>query len=489
MGSATGFIDYRRIAGNYRDTEERIKDWKEISVLPPDRILREQASRCMDCAVPFCQNGSELAGMTTGCPIYNLIPEWNDLVYRGRWKEAYERLSRTNPFPEFTGRACPAPCEGGCVASLANEPVTIKNIERAIIDKAFEEGWVLPKVPLKRTGNKVAVIGSGPAGLTCASVLNQHGHQVTVYERADRIGGLLTYGIPKTKIEQEVVDRRIRLMEEEGIRFVTNIEIGKQVSLEQLKEEHDAVVLCIGATRPRNLEIPGRESAGIHYAMDYLHLNTKSYLDSGFEDQAYISAENQDVIVIGGGDTATDCVTTAVRQNCRSLVQFDIYPVRPNVRSAENPWPQFPIIHQVDTGQQDAIAKFGQDPREFATTALEFTYDDRHRVSGVKSAGIKTIIGKGGEKIREVIPGTEKVWPAQLVLLAIGFEGAETENLGMTTDRRSNVEVIGTSYQTQNDGVFAAGDARKGASLIVWAIQEGKEAAEECHNYITRKTS
>lgn len=490
MGSITGFIDYKRKPARYRNPLERIKDWKEVSLLPSEKVLRKQASRCMNCAVPFCQNGSELAGMTTGCPVYNLIPEWNDLVYKGRWKEAYERLSKTNPFPEFTGRACPAPCEAGCIASLATGSVTIKNVERAIIDKAFAEGWVQAKIPQKRTGKTVAIIGSGPAGLACASVLNQYGHNVTVYERADRVGGLLTYGIPKMKIEQHVVDRRIKLLEEEGIQFVTNVEVGKDVTLQQLQLKHDAVVLCIGATRPRDIKIPGRDLNGIHFAMDYLCSTTKSLLESNFLDQNYISSEGKDVIVIGGGDTATDCISTAIRQNCKSIVQFDIYPKRPSKRSANNPWPQYPKVHTVDSGQEEAASFFGRDPRTFSTTAIEFLGDENGRVTSVKSAKVKTVFSEKGEKIREVIPKTEKIWPAQLVLLAIGFIGPETEifnNSKITINQKSTVQVNNGTYHTEEEGIFVAGDARRGASLIVWAINEGKEAAKECHEYIMGK--
>lgn len=492
MGHITGFMDHERSSIRYRDPLERVKDWKEIASLPSQKELQRQASRCMDCGVPFCQHGSELAGMTTGCPIYNCIPEWNDLVYKGRWKEAYESLSRTNPFPEFTGRACPAPCEGGCVASLVNDSVTIKTIERSIIDKAFAEGWVKPKIPLQRTGKKVAIIGSGPAGLTCATMLNQYGHSVTVYERSDRIGGLLTYGIPKMKIQQQVVDRRIKILQEEGIVFVLNTEVGKQIGLGQLQSENDAVVLCIGAARPRDLNIRGRELQGIYYAMDYLHGNTKSLLDSHFTDGKFISAEGKDVIVIGGGDTATDCVSTAIRQNCKSLVQFDIYPTRPNERAEDNPWPQYPILHKVDSGQEEAIHIFGKEPREFGTTALEFIGDENGYIAGVKSAEVKTRIKENGQKEREVVQGTEKSWQAQLVLLAIGFEGPETNLVkytNITVNHRSNISVKKDTYHTNEEGVFAAGDARRGASLIVWAIQEGKEAAEECHEFIMSKIS
>lgn len=479
MGKITGFMEYRRASLQYRDPAERINDWQEIARLPDEAVLREQAARCMDCGVPFCQHGTILAGMTTGCPIYNLIPEWNDLVYRGKWKEAYERLSLTNPFPEFTGRACPAPCEGGCVAALYDAPVTIKNIERAIIDRAFREGWVRPAPPRRRTGRKVAIIGSGPAGLAAAFTLNRYGHRATVYERADRIGGLLTYGIPKMKIEQEAVDRRVKLLEAEGVRFVTGVEIGKAYPLEKLRAEHDAVMLCTGATRPRDLAVPGRELEGIYFAMDYLHRNTKSLLDSGHRDGKFISAEGRDVIVIGGGDTATDCISTALRQNCKSLVQFDIYARRPDQRSEQNPWPQYPIVHKLDSGQEEALARFGQDPRSFATAALEFVGDGAGKVSGVRSS---LLDGK-----KNVIPDTEKIWPAQLVLIAIGFQGPEQELLqsaNIQVDARSCIATPARSYQTNIEGVFAAGDARRGQSLIVWAIQEGKEAAGQCHHYL-----
>ncbi|MEK3885988.1 glutamate synthase subunit beta [Bacillus sp. FSL K6-3431] len=487
MGKITGFLEHQRSPLLYRDPMERMKDWKEVAQLPTEKILQQQASRCMECAVPFCQNGSELAGMTTGCPVYNLIPEWNDLVYKGDWKAAYMQLNKTNPFPEFTGRACPAPCEGGCVASLATDSVTIKNIERAIIDRAFDEGWVQPQLPAYRTGKRVAVIGSGPAGLACASELNQFGHYVTVYERSDRIGGLLTYGIPKMKIEQNVVDRRVKLLEEEGIRFITNTEVGKQFSTEELRSEYDAVILCIGSTRPRDLTIPGRGLRGIHYAMNYLHLNTKSLLDSNLEDGNFISAIGKDVIVIGGGDTATDCISTAIRQKCKSLVQFDIYSERPKVRSANNPWPQSPIIHKVDTGQEEAIKIFGTDPRAYSTSALQFIGDKKGAVIGVQSTTVNGYTNEQGEKIREKISGSESIWSAQLVLIAIGFQGPETDlldKMDVRVNKRANVATAMGSYHTNAEGVFTAGDARRGQSLIVWAIQEGKEAAMECNEYI-----
>lgn len=482
MGKITGFMEYKRKPLRYRNPSERVKDWDEVAYLPDETVLKEQAARCMDCAVPFCQHGSILAGMTTGCPVYNLIPEWNDLVYKGKWREAYERLSLTNPFPEFTGRACPAPCEGGCVASLYDSAVTIKNIERAIIDRAFQEGWVQPSPPRQRTRKHIAVVGSGPAGLACAFVLNRYGHQVTVYERADRVGGLLTYGIPKMKLEQHVVDRRVKFLEDEGVRFITGVEVGKDYPVSRLEADYDAIVLCIGATRPRDLDIPGRGLKGIHFAMDYLHRNTKSLLDSRFRDGRFISAEGLDVVVIGGGDTATDCISTALRQQCKSLVQFDIYPKRPDHRSDQNPWPQYPIVHKVDSGQEEAIARFGQDPRVFSTSAIRFVGDGEGNVSGVLSIALN-------EK-KEPIPDTEHLWPAQLVLLAIGFQGPDQEllqGMNIQTDSRSAIFTPGRSYQTNREGVFAAGDARRGQSLIVWAIQEGKEAAEQCHQYVMKQ--
>lgn len=488
MGKPTGFLEYKRQNAQYRNPLERLQDWKEISTLPSEDLLKTQAARCMDCGVPFCQNGSTVGGMSTGCPVFNLIPEWNELVYQGKWKEAYERLSKTNPFPEFTGRACPAHCEAGCVASLYESSVTIKSIEWAIIEKAFEEGWVTPDIPEKRTGVKIAVIGSGPAGLASAHELNKYGHSITVFERADRIGGLLTYGIPKMKIEQHVVDRRIHLMEQAGITFLTNVEVGKDYSIDQLQSEFDAVILCTGATKPRDLQINGRNLKGIHFAMDYLHANTKSMLDSDFKNGQYISAEGKDVVVIGGGDTAVDCIATALRQNCKSVVQFDIYPKRPSERTPDNPWPQYPMTYKLDYGQEEALAKFGDDPRLFTTTALEFIGDDNGQLVAVKSVGMKTTLNEKGEKIREPIPNTEKMIPAQLVLLAIGFEGPEQqlfEQLNIDIKNLKN----SSAYKTNIDNVFVAGDARRGQSLIVWAIQEGKEAAKSCHQLITNKVN
>lgn len=483
MGKPTGFMEYNRQNAQYRKPTERIKDWKEISNLPPENVLVNQAARCMDCGVPFCQNGSNVGGMSTGCPVFNLIPEWNELVYQGKWKEAYERLSKTNPFPEFTGRACPAPCEAGCIASLYDTSVTIKNIELAIIEKAFEEGWVKPVIPKKRTGRKVAVIGSGPAGLACAHELNKFGHSVTVFERDDRVGGLLTYGIPKMKIEQQFVERRIEVLEQSGITFLTNVEVGKDYSISQLQSEFDAVVICTGATKPRNIEAPGRNLSGVHFAMDYLHANTKSLLDSNLKNGQYISAEGKNVVVIGGGDTAVDCIATAIRQNCKNVTQFDVYPKRPLERAEDNPWPQYPLVYKLEYGQEEAKEKFGQDPRMFTTSALEFIGDEGGNLKAVKSAAIRTYFNDKGEKIREPIPNTEKLIPAELVLIAIGFEGPEQDLFNQLQIETKNLR-RSKSYNTNVDNVFVAGDARRGQSLIVWAIQEGKEAAASCNEFL-----
>lgn len=481
MGKPTGILEVRRQGMPYRDPATRIRDWEEIALLSADEALQVQASRCMDCAVPFCQNGSVLAGMTTGCPVYNLIPEWNDLVYHGQWRKAYERLSLTNPFPEFTGRVCPAPCEAGCVAALVETPVTIKDIERSIIDRAFQQGWVTAEPPRARSGRCVAVIGSGPAGMAAASVLNRWGHAVTVFERADRLGGLLTYGIPKTKLPQSVVDRRVQLLRDEGVQFQVGIEVGRDVLITDLADQYDAVLLCSGATVPRDVSVSGTVPEGVHFAMEYLTGNTKSLLDSGLQNGQFVSAAGRDVVIVGGGDTAVDCITTALRQGCRSLVQFDIYPQRPDQRGPDNPWPQYPLIHKLEPGQREAEVRFQRDPRAFSTSVVAFLGEPSRQVSHVRSVAL--------DIQRQAIPGTERLWKAQLVLLAIGFQGPEPalfEALGIDHDVRARASDTGVHrYSTPVEGVFVAGDARRGQSLIVWAIQEGKEVAQACHRYLT----
>jgi glutamate synthase (NADPH/NADH) small chain len=423
MGKPTGFIEYLRELPVDRTPVERVKDWKEFHQHMEEKKLRTQGARCMDCGVPFCHTGKLISGMASGCPINNLIPEFNDLVYRGLWKEALDRLHKTNNFPEFTGRVCPAPCEGSCVLGINAPPVTIKNIECTIIDHAWEQDWVKPQPPKKRTDKKVAVVGSGPAGLCAAAQLNRAGHWVTVFERADRPGGLLMYGIPNMKLDkEEVVTRRLRQMEREGVAFKCNCEVGRDITSQQLLEEFDAVVLCTGATKPRDLPIEGRSLKGIHFAMEFLHGNTKALLD---KTTPAISAEGKDVIIIGGGDTGTDCVGTSMRHGCRSLIQVEILPRPPAQRAKDNPWPEWPKTYKMDYGQEEAAAKYGADPRVYVTTAKKFIADDQGQVAGVHLVEIKWEKNEKGQFIPVDVPGTDRVVPAQLVLLAMGFLGPE----------------------------------------------------------------
>jgi glutamate synthase (NADPH/NADH) small chain len=408
MGKVTGFMEYTRILPASRLPAERVLDWQEFHEHMPESHLREQGARCMDCGVPFCHTGQIINGGASGCPLNNLIPEWNDLVYRGHWREALDRLHQTNNFPEFTGRVCPAPCEGSCVLGINSAPVTIKSIEHAIINEGFEAGWVVPKPPAMRTGRRVAIVGSGPAGLACASQLNHVGHLVTVFERADRAGGLLMYGIPNMKLEKTVVQRRLDLMSAEGVRFVTGVNVGAEYSVDQLMEEFDAVVLCGGATRPRDLSLEGRNLQGIHFAMDFLHTNTKSFLDSKHKDGRYLSAKGKDVIVIGGGDTGTDCVATALRHGCRSLTQFEILPPPPVQRASDNPWPQWPKVYRLDYGQEEAAALFGKDPRAYSVMTKRFLSDDRGCLRAVQTVEMDLADGNNGRSLTSEIPGTEK---------------------------------------------------------------------------------
>ena len=445
----------------------------------------------MDCGIPFCHTGTLLSGMASGCPVNNLIPEWNDLVYRGLWHEALDRLHKTNNFPEFTGRVCPAPCEGSCVLGINAPPVTIKNIECSIIDKGWEEGWVTAEPPTVRTGKKVAVIGSGPAGLSAAAQLNRAGHTVTVFERADRVGGLLMYGIPNMKLDKSLVQRRVDLLTQEGVTFLTNTEVGVQYPAAKLLQEFDAVVLCTGATKPRDLPIEGRQLKGIHFAMEFLHANTKHLLDGKKKGQA-ISATERDVVVIGGGDTGTDCVGTSMRHLCQSLVQLEILPRPPQQRAADNPWPEWPKVYRMDYGQEEAAAVFGDDPRVYLTTAKKFVGDDTGAVKEVHTVEIEWQKNDKGQFVPKEVPGTEKIRPAQLVLLAMGFLGPEQpllEQLGVERDARSNAKAEYGEFATSLKGVFAAGDARRGQSLVVWAFNEGRGAARECDRYLMGSTS
>ncbi|MFW6050949.1 MAG: glutamate synthase subunit beta [Myxococcota bacterium] len=480
MGKITGFKEYARETLPYRDPLVRIRDYREFVEDVPEQQLRSQGARCMDCGVPFCQS-------KTGCPIDNLIPEWNDLVYQGRWREALDRLHKTNNFPEFTGRVCPAPCEGACVLGITDPPVTIKNIEQAIIDRGFEEGWVRAQPPETRTGKKVAVVGSGPAGLAAAAQLNSVGHTVTVYERDDRIGGLLMYGIPNMKLDKRIVDRRIDLMREEGVKFVTGANVGVNVDVAELVESHDALLLANGATKPRDLPIPGRELGGVHFAMEFLLENTKSLLDSNLEDGRYISAKGKRVIVIGGGDTGTDCIGTAIRHGCQSLVNFELLPKPPDERAPDNPWPEWPKIFRVDYGHAEAAAKWGSDPREYCVLSKEFVDDGKGNVAGIKTVRVEWNRDENGRFQMLEVPGSEQVFEADLVLLAMGFLGPEdtlAEKLGIERDPRSNFKAGLGRYATSAPKVFAAGDCRRGQSLIVWAIAEGRAAARAIDEFL-----
>ena len=493
MGKPTGFMEYLRELPHDLAPEERILHWKEFHKPFSEEKLRAQGARCMDCGIPFCHTGRLLNGMASGCPINNLVPEWNDLVYRDLWQPALERLLRTNNFPEFTGRVCPAPCEGSCTLGITNPPVTIKNIELAIIEKGFDEGWMVPEPPAVRTGKKVAVVGSGPAGLACADLLNRAGHSVTVFERTDRIGGLMVYGIPNMKLDKGVLQRRVDFMTAEGITFVTRAEIGRNVPSETLTRDFDAAVLCCGATKPRDLPVEGRSLKGIHFAVDFLTANTRNLLGSTLQEEgaATISARGKDVIVIGGGDTGTDCVGTSLRHGCRSLTQFEILDRPPLERQPDNPWPEWPKVLKTDYGQEEAIAVYGSDPRIFDIQTKRFVGDENGNVKEAHTILVEWVVGANGRTGPREIPGTERVYPAQLVLIAMGFLGPEDqllEQLGVERDERSNVRAEYGRYGTSVPGVFSAGDMRRGQSLVVWAIHEGRGTAREVDRYLMGET-
>ena len=484
MGKPTGFIEFARAPQHDRPPLERIKDWNEMHLAHAEKTLREQGGRCMDCGVPFCQTGKLFAGMASGCPVNNLIPEWNDLVWKGQWQEAWIRLSKTNNFPEFTGRVCPAPCEGSCTVGINLPAVNIKMLEEAIADRAFAEGWAQAVQPPVRTGKRVAVVGSGPAGLAAAAQLNRAGHQVTVYERADRIGGLLMYGIPNMKLDKRLVERRVKLMMEEGVRFVTGIEIGRDLPADQLLIDHEAVVLCGGATQARDLPVEGRSLTGIHPAMEFLTANTKALLD---KTDTPLSARGKDVVVIGGGDTGTDCVGTSLRQGCRSLTQLEILPRPPAERLLDNPWPQWPKVYKLDYGQEEAKALWGEDPRVYSVMTKKFLGDEHRNVRELIYVQVEWVRGPDGRFGPREIPGTEKVIPADLILLAMGFVGPEKpllQQLGVKLDERGNVWTDQTRM-TSVPGVFAAGDMARGQSLVVWAIREGRLAAQCVDRYLS----
>ena len=486
-----GFVEYEREPLGYRDAEARLKDWKEVhrhdSSEETKTLLATQSARCMDCGTPFChQTGS-------GCPLGNKIPEWNELVHQGRWRDALDRLHETNNFPEFTGRVCPAPCEGSCTLGIIENPVTIKSIECTIVDRGFEEGWIVPRPPAERTGKKVAVIGSGPAGLAAADQLNKAGHRVTVYERADRVGGLMMYGVPNMKADKvEIVQRRVDLLAAEGIAFVTNPHIGAEgnPSIAEIRSEAGAVVLACGATKPRDLPVENRELSGVHFAMEFLHANTKSLLDSDLADGEYIDAKDKHVVVIGGGDTGTDCIGTSLRHGCASVTNFELMSQPPATRAKGNEWPQWPRIFRVDYGHEEAKQRDGKDPRTYEVLTKGFVPKDdgSGEVAGVVTVQVVWVKDPdSGRMTFNEVEGSEKVWKADLVLLAMGFLGPEqnlAEKLGMETDERSNFKAEFGEFETSVPGVFAAGDCRRGQSLVVWAISEGRGAAAKVDAYL-----
>lgn len=484
MGKATGFLEYERVNGNVIPEEQRIKDFKEFHERLSFEEQKKQAARCMDCGVPFCQAGAMLAGMMSGCPLHNLVPELNDLVYRGCLDQAYERLSMTHSFPEFTSRVCPALCEAACTCGLHAEPVSTKENEKAVIEYAFEHGLVKEEAPAVRTGKKVAVIGSGPSGLATAQLLNRRGHEVTVYERSDRVGGLLRYGIPNMKLDKSVIDRRVKMMEEAGVRFVTGANIGTdEAEIKKLKKNFDAIVLACGASHPRDINAPGREANGIFFAVDFLSKVTKQLLDSDFKQVPYELAKDKNVIVIGGGDTGNDCVGTSIRLGAKSVTQLEMMPKPSETRLPSNSWPEWPRVLKVDYGQEESIYKFGQDPRIYQTTVKEFVKDE---AGNLKAVTIVSLESKKDEKTgrMQMVPveGTEKTVPAELVLIAAGFLGSEayvTDAFGVEVDQRTNVKSEPGKHRTSVKGVYTAGDMHIGQSLVVRAIAEGRAAARE----------
>ena len=481
MGKPTGFMEYEREVSKAVKPGERIKNFNEFHEHLPQEKQMLQGARCMECGVPFCQAGMDICGMTSGCPLHNLVPEWNDLVYMGNWEQAYNRLKKTNSFPEFTSRVCPALCEAACTCGLNGDAVATKENEYAIIENAYAKGYAQAKPPKVRTGKRVAVVGSGPAGLAVADLLNKRGHSVTVYERSDRVGGLLMYGIPNMKLEKSVVERKVKIMEEEGVTFLTGMNVGKDVKGEELLKDYHRVVLACGSSNARDIQAPGRDAKGIYFAVDFLKANTKSLLDSGLEDGKYVNTKGKNVVIIGGGDTGNDCVGTAMRHGCKSVTQIEMMPKAPDVRAENNPWPEWPKVCKTDYGQEEAIAVFGHDPRIYESTVKEFLKDKNGNLKGVKIVKLSWEKDeKSGRMVMKEVQGSEKTLPAEVALIAAGFLGCQkyaADAFGVELNERTNVKTPAGKYETSVKNVFTAGDMHRGQSLVVWAIREGREAA------------
>ena len=487
MGKPTGFLEYSRKVNPSADPLERIRNFEEFHPGLESGERRSQAARCMNCGVPFCQSGVNFGGGYSGCPLHNLIPEWNDEIFNGNWREALSRLTKTNNFPEFTGRVCPALCEAACTCGMNGDSVTVNNNELAVIETGFQNGWVVPRIPPVRSGKRVAVVGSGPSGLAVADQLNHRGHQVTVFERESRPGGLMMFGIPNMKLDKKVVARRVALMEEEGVEFRVNTNVGVDVPARALTEEFDAVVLCCGSKTPRNLTVPGREAAGVHFAVDYLTAATKKVI--GESEVFAITAENKHVIIVGGGDTGNDCVGTAIRQGCASVTQLEMMGKPPVTRAASNPWPQWPRVLKTDYGQQEAIAKFGHDPRIYQTTVKEILTNEEGSIRAVRTIRLEPKT-ENGRMLMVEIPGSEEELPCELLLIAAGFVGCEgyvAEAFGLERDNRGNL--VTENYRVPDTNLFAAGDCRRGQSLVVWGITEGRACAREVDTFLMGYTN
>ncbi len=483
MGKTTGFLEYDRVNGPVREEKDRIKDFKEFHDSLPLSKQQEQAARCMNCGIPFCQAGVMISRMVSGCPLNNLVPEINDLVYRGRMEEAYKRLSITHSFPEFTSRVCPALCEAACTCSYDGDAVSTKENEKAVIEYAYANNLVSEETAVQRTGKKVAVIGSGPSGLACAQLLNRRGHEVTVYERRDRVGGLLRYGIPNMKLDKSLIDRRIKLMEDAGIKFVVNTDVGHDIKAVELNKKYDSIVLACGASNPRDINAPGREAKGIRFAVDFLTEVTKTLLDSDFKKVPYDLAKDKDVIIIGGGDTGNDCCGTCIRLGAKSVTQLEMMPKPSEERLPSNPWPEWPRVLKVDYGQEESIYKFGHDPRIYQTTVKEFIKDKKGHLKEVVLVSLESVKDEKTGRFNMVpVEGSEKTVSCQLVLIAAGFLGSEkyvTDDFKVELDGRSNVKTDEDKHASSKANVYAAGDVRSGQSLVVRAISDGRKAARE----------